>query len=57
MDYKQMREIIEKNHSALFGDSMQEIKETEAVLDEAKTNYPELYRQAQDDYNAWLRSL
>lgn len=57
MNYFKMRMLIEKNHSAHWGGSFEEMTQSDKELKAIAEQYPDLYAEALADHNEMLRSF
>lgn len=57
MDYKEMYREIADNHAEHWGGEFAEMIASDKRLAELAKEYPEVYAKAQEDFNAYLRSL
>ncbi len=57
MTYEEMFEEIRQNHSAHWGGTFDEMKNSDKRIEGIALQYPELYAQALADYNEILRKM
>lgn len=57
MNYQEMYKAIADNHADHWGGEFAEMLESDKKIKQLENEYPELFAQAQNDFNNYLRSL
>jgi len=57
MTYDEMLKEVSSNHSAHWGGTFQEMKDSDKRLEGLAQQYPEIYAKALADYNEMLRNM
>jgi flagellar motor protein MotB len=57
MTYQEMYRLIADNHSEHWGGTFADMVASDKALAVAKSNYPEIYAQAQADFNEYLSKI
>ncbi len=57
MDYQEMYREIADNHAEHWGGEFAEMVASDKRLKAIAEEYPEIFAKAQEDFNAYLRSL